>query len=77
MTGTEVALVISSIATLVTAIGGFVVTLRKVDGVKAHVVKVETATNGMKAQLVDEVRKASFAKGVKSETDKAENAGTA
>lgn len=32
--------------------------------------KVQVETNGMKAQLVEEVRKASFAKGVKSETDK-------
>lgn len=49
----------------------------KVDGVKAHVEQVATTvervaveTNGMKTELVEEVRKASFAKGVKSETDK-------
>lgn len=42
----------------------------EVAGVKEHVEKVEKATNGMKHELVEEVRKASFAKGVKSETDK-------
>jgi hypothetical protein len=32
--------------------------------------KVQEETNGMKTELVKEVREASFAKGVKSETDK-------
>lgn len=39
-----------------------------------HVLKrveeVHAATNGMKAELVEEVRKASFAAGVKSESDR-------
>lgn len=71
------ALVIGNLATLITAISGFVVLVRRNDDVKAevidvkaHVHKVEAATNGMKTELVNEVRKASFAQGVKSETDK-------
>jgi hypothetical protein len=32
--------------------------------------QVQVETNGMKSELVKEVREASFAKGVKSETDK-------
>jgi hypothetical protein len=38
--------------------------------VVAKVEEVHLATNGMKADLVEEVRKASFAQGVKSETNK-------
>jgi len=36
----------------------------------AKVDEIHRATNGMKAELVEEVRAASFARGVKSETDK-------
>lgn len=35
--------------------------------------KVQEETNGMKTELVNEVRAASFAKGVKSEIDKAKS----
>lgn len=61
--GTEVALIIGNLATLVTAIGGFVVLLRKTE-------VIHKATNSMKDELVQEVRKASFAAGAKSEADK-------
>lgn len=51
--------------------------LKDVAGVKEHVERVATTvervaveTNGMKTELVEEVRKASFAKGVKAEADK-------
>lgn len=50
---------------------------RKIETVTAHIEKVETKVdkvateaNGMKTELVAEVRAASFAKGVKSEADK-------
>ena len=57
-----VALVITAVATLYNVI----VTKRNGE----HIKRVEHATNGMKAELVDEVRKASFAAGEKSEKDK-------
>jgi len=38
--------------------------------VAAQVEEVHAATNGMKAELVEEVRKASYAKGVKEEKDR-------
>jgi hypothetical protein len=41
----------------------------KVDRVSEQVEQVHIATNSMKDQLVSEVRKASFAEGVKSEKD--------
>lgn len=44
MTGTEVALVIGNIATLITAISGFVVLLRKTE-------VIHKATNGMHREL--------------------------
>lgn len=43
---------------------------RQIRGVSEQVEEVHKATNGMKAQLVDEVRKASFAAGEKSEQNK-------
>lgn len=61
--GAEIALIIGNLATLVTAIGGFVVLLRRTE-------VIHKATNSMKDELVQEVRKASFAAGAKSETDK-------
>lgn len=76
MTPGESAQVITAVAALgamlTSAIGLLVSLLNrgKIDIVKAHVEKVEKATNGMKTELVEEVRRASFAKGVKSETDK-------
>ncbi len=39
-------------------------------GVSKQVEEVHRATNGMKKELVEEVRQASFAQGVKSEQDK-------
>jgi len=67
---TAVALIITAVGTLLTAVGAFYgVIVSKRNG--EHIKKVEHATNGMKAELVDEVRKASFAAGEKSQKDKA------
>lgn len=63
------ALVITAVGTLLTAVG----TLYNIVVAKrthADVKRVEYLTNGMKAELVEEVRKASFAAGEKSEHDK-------
>lgn len=63
-------------AMLVTAFGVAYVAViqarqsRKLDSVADKVEVVRHETNSMKDQLVEEVRKSSFAKGVKSETDK-------
>jgi uncharacterized protein (DUF3084 family) len=43
---------------------------RKMDIVHDVTRQVQLETNGMKTELIKEVREASFAKGVKSETDK-------
>lgn len=62
----EAASLILAIATLISAVSGFIVSLhnsKKIDAVR-HL------TNGMKTELVDEVRRSSFAKGVKAEKDK-------
>lgn len=64
MTGTEVALIIASTATLITSVGGIVGLFFKMEA-------VQKSTDGMKSELVEEVRKASFAKGEKSATDAA------
>ena len=81
MSGTGIALIIGQIAVLVTALASAWVSVRnsrKLDRVETRVEtvhdlakKVQEETNGMKTELVNEVRAASFAKGVKSETDKA------
>lgn len=42
----------------------------KLVAISVQVEEVHRATNGMKTELVEEVRKASFAQGVKSEVDK-------
>jgi hypothetical protein len=47
-------------------IGGLFVSMRN----SRKIEQVHLATNGMKTELVNEVRAASFAKGVKSEKDK-------
>ena len=44
--------------------------VEKMDALAESVVLVQKATNGLKEELVAEVRAASFAEGVKSETDK-------
>jgi hypothetical protein len=64
----EIAQLLTAIATLIVAVGGVVIGLRN----STHIKKVEAATNGMKNDLVDEVRKASFAAGEKSEKDKSQ-----
>jgi len=74
MTGTDIALIIGQIAVLVTALASALVSLRnskKLETVHELTKKVQMETNGMKTELVNEVRAASFAKGVKSEADKA------
>jgi len=64
---------VSQLITALAAVGGLIVSFlnrRKIEIVHSHVEKVERATNGMKAELVKEVREASFAKGVKEEKDR-------
>jgi hypothetical protein len=63
MTTAEVAPIIVSIATLITSVGGIV-------GLFFKMGAVQKSVDGTKTELVEEVRKASFAKGVKSEVDK-------
>ena len=73
MNGSEIALIITALGTFMTSLGSVLMTLRngrKIETVHALTKQVQTETNGMKAELVKEVREASFAKGVKSETDK-------
>jgi hypothetical protein len=66
---TAVALVVTACGTFLTAATAFYgVIVSKRNG--EHIKKVEHATNGMKEQLVSEVRAASFAAGEKSEKDK-------
>ncbi len=48
----------------------FASVVAKVETITAKVEEVNLATNGMKAELVEEVRKASFAQGVKSEMER-------
>lgn len=63
------ALIITAVGTLLTAVmGAYGVVISKRNS--KHIKKVEAATNGMKDQLVEEVRKASFKAGEKSEKDK-------
>jgi hypothetical protein len=73
---TAVALVITAIGSAISAIATFyniAISKRAVvvsEANSVHMLKVEAATNGMKTDLVNEVRKASFAAGAKSEKDK-------
>jgi hypothetical protein len=66
---------VAQIITALAAFGAFLNSLRNARSIKEvaiHVVKVEAATNGMKSELVNEVRSASFAAGEKSEKDRGE-----
>ena len=63
----NLAVVITSLATLVTAIGGVIIGLINA----SKLTGVHKAVNGKMEELVTEVRAASFAKGVKQEKDKA------
>lgn len=62
----EIAELLIAVATLITAVGAVWIGFRN----SKHIRKVERLTNGMQTKLVDEVRKASFAAGQKSEKDK-------
>ena len=62
----EVVLLVTCFANTVGVLGGLAISLRN----GRRIEEVHLATNGMKKELVDEVRSASFARGVKSETDK-------
>lgn len=64
MTTAEVAPIIVAVASLITSVGGIVGLFFKMEA-------VQKSTDGMKNELVEEVRKASFAKGEKSVTDNA------
>lgn len=83
MSGSDIALIItacgSSIAAILSAWGVIVshrnerrlgVVDAKVETVHNLTKQVQVETNGLKDDLVKEVRKASFAEGVKSEVDK-------
>lgn len=83
MTGSDIALIItacgSSIAAILSAWGVMISTRNqkqigvvneKVENVHSLTKQVQVETNGMKDELVAEVRASSFARGVKSETDK-------
>jgi hypothetical protein len=83
VTGTEIALIIAACGTVINAITGAMnllvsrrgvrvsqINSEKLETVRQLTEKVQEETNGMKAELITEVREASFAKGVKSETDK-------
>lgn len=62
----DIAQIIVALATLVTAVGGLVVSLRNgrnVARVAADVQTIEKATNSMKDQLVAATGKAAFAEG--------------
>jgi len=62
------ALLITAGATFVTAAGGVIVSIRnsrRIEKVTEHLVRVETATNGMKDELVNSVREAALAAGIK------------
>jgi hypothetical protein len=73
---TAIALIITACGTVLTAATAFYGVLvskrngERIQQVASHVEKVERATNGMKSELVSEVRQASFAAGEKSEKDK-------
>jgi hypothetical protein len=66
MSGAELAQIITSLATLLGAIAGLVVSLRNSRKIK----EVHESTNGKMDALIAEVREASFAKGVLSEKDR-------
>jgi uncharacterized membrane protein len=68
MTGNEVALIITSAATLVTSIGGIVLGLVN----RTNIKEVHASTNGKMDQLLHVVKKSSFAEGVKSQKDNPE-----
>jgi len=68
MTGGELAQIITSVATLLGVIGSVGVSLRNSRKIK----EVHDSTNGKMDALIDEVRQASFAKGVKSQKDNPE-----
>lgn len=65
MTGAEIAPLFTSLATLIASVTGLLVSLRN----SKKIQEVHTATNGKMEELVNEVRAASFAKGVKSAKD--------
>jgi hypothetical protein len=64
--GVDVALVITSLATLVTAIGGVVIGIRN----SSKIAEVHRSTNGKMEELVRVVKAASFAEGEKAEFDR-------
>jgi len=60
------AVFITALATLITSIGGVLVSLRN----SRKIIRVQETTDGKMEEFIEEVREASFAKGVKSEHDK-------
>lgn len=66
MKGVDVALVITSLATLVTALGSVVIGIRN----SGKIAEVHRSTNGKMEELVRVVKAASFAEGEKAEFDR-------
>jgi uncharacterized membrane protein len=66
MSGAELAQIITSVATLVGAIAGLMVSLRN----SKKIEQVHQSTDGKMDALIEEVRRASFAQGVKAEKEK-------
>lgn len=65
MTGADVALIITSISTLLTTIGGLVAVFNKVKSVDDKVEVVHKATNSLVTQLVETTAAKEHAAGVK------------
>jgi hypothetical protein len=65
MTGAETAQIITSLATLTGVVGGLIVSLRN----SRKIEEVHKSTNGKMDELVQVVKKASFAEGMKAEKD--------
>jgi uncharacterized membrane protein len=66
----EIAFLITSIAALVTAVGGFALSFANSKRVLVEIKRLEHNTNSIKDELVAEVRKASFAAGKLDEKDR-------
>ena len=80
MSGEGIAAILTSAGTLLTVVANIVIQLRGAQkssderaALHDKMQEVQDNTDGMKDQLVAEVRKASFASGVKSEVDKQEH----
>ena len=69
VTGTEIAQIITAVATLIVSVGGVFISLRN----QKKIQEVHTSTNGKMEEMMRIVKAASFAAGAKSEKDKQEH----